>query len=94
MGFPTDMFPILFLIPRLAGWLSHWQEFLADPDNKIARPFQVYKGSGERSYQQASSHAAVSVNPEELRVSRSALNRRRDAALSQVVAANFYAWEK
>jgi citrate synthase len=93
MGFPTDMFPILFLIPRLAGWLSHWQEFLIDPENKIARPFQIYKGSGERSYEQASgSHATV--NPDELRVTRSALNRRRDAALSQVLAANVYAWEK
>lgn len=93
MGFPTDMFPILFLIPRLAGWLSHWSEYLVDPDNKIARPFQVYKGSGERSYDQASaSHATV--NPDELKVTRSALNRRRDAALSQVVAANAYDWEK
>jgi len=75
-------------------WRCTWRSELST-DNEIARPFQVYKGSAERSYQQASSsHAAVSVNPEELRVSRSALNRRRDAALSQLVAANVKTREK
>jgi hypothetical protein len=38
MGFPTDMFPVLFTIPRTVGWLSHWNEFLNDPENKIIRP--------------------------------------------------------
>ncbi len=38
MGFPTDMFPILFAIPRVAGWLAHWNEFIPDPENKIVRP--------------------------------------------------------
>lgn len=38
MGFPTDMFPILFAIPRCSGWLAHWKEFLDDPENKIVRP--------------------------------------------------------
>ena len=38
MGFPTDMFVILFAIPRVAGWLAHWTEFLDDPENKIVRP--------------------------------------------------------
>lgn len=38
MGFPTDFFPILFTLPRIAGWLSHWNEFLDDPENKIVRP--------------------------------------------------------
>ena len=50
MGFPTDFFPILFTLPRIAGWLSHWNEFLDDPENKIVRPRQVYKGYTRRDY--------------------------------------------
>lgn len=42
MGFPTDMFPVLFCIPRAVGWLAHWLEGLDDPENKIARPRQMY----------------------------------------------------
>src|ERR1700738_1221742 len=43
MGFPMEMFPVLFAIPRTAGWLAHWQEML-DQDSKIARPRQLYIG--------------------------------------------------
>jgi len=50
MGFPVDMFPVLFAIPRTAGWLAQWQEMLLDPDTRIARPRQVYTGSDERPY--------------------------------------------
>jgi citrate synthase len=50
MGFPMEMFTVLFAIPRMAGWLAHWQELLADPEQKISRPRQLYVGSGERSY--------------------------------------------
>jgi citrate synthase len=50
MGFPVDMFPVLFAIPRTAGWLAHWQEMMNDPDQKIARPRQVYNGYDERPY--------------------------------------------
>lgn len=50
MGFPTDMFPVLFAIPRAVGWLAHWLELLDDPDNRIVRPKQVYLGSGPRDY--------------------------------------------
>jgi len=50
MGFPTDMFPVLFTIPRAVGWLAHWLEFLDDPENRIVRPRQVYKGPSKRSY--------------------------------------------
>jgi citrate synthase len=49
MGFPLEMFPVLFAIPRTAGWLAHWQEML-DQDSKIARPRQLYIGSEERNY--------------------------------------------
>jgi len=48
MGFPTDIFPVLFAIPRMAGWLAHWQEMLQDPEQKIARPRQIYTGHLER----------------------------------------------
>ena len=44
MGFPIDMFTVLFAIPRTAGWLAHWQELLADKDQKISRPRQWYDG--------------------------------------------------
>jgi citrate synthase len=50
MGFPMDMFPVLFAIPRVAGWLAQWQEMLGDGDQKIARPRQVYTGYDERPY--------------------------------------------
>ncbi|OMJ75755.1 hypothetical protein SteCoe_25019 [Stentor coeruleus] len=50
MGFPTDMFPVLFTIPRVAGWLAHWKEFHADPENKIVRPRQNYIGKRTRDY--------------------------------------------
>ena len=41
MGFPTEFFPVLFAIPRMAGYLAHWKESLDDPDTKIMRPQQV-----------------------------------------------------
>jgi citrate synthase len=50
MGFPVDMFPVLFAIPRVAGWLAQWEEMLEDEDQKIARPRQVYTGYDERSF--------------------------------------------
>ena len=50
MGFPTDYFPVLFLIPRTVGWLAHWNEFVDDKENRIVRPFQVYVGEGKRDY--------------------------------------------
>ena len=49
MGFPLEMFPVLFAIPRTAGWLAHWQEMLAQ-DSKIARPRQLYIGDDIRDY--------------------------------------------
>ena len=50
MGFPVDTFPVLFAIPRTAGWLAQWNEMLEDPDQKIARPRQIYTGSARRDY--------------------------------------------
>ncbi len=50
MKFPVDMFPVLFAIPRTSGWLAQWVEMLNDPDQKIARPRQVYLGQRTRDY--------------------------------------------
>jgi len=50
MGFPVDMFPVLFAIPRTAGWIAQWEEMLTDPEQKIARPRQLYVGSPGRDY--------------------------------------------
>jgi citrate synthase len=49
MGFPPEMFTVLFAIPRTSGWLAHFQELLAQ-DMKIARPRQLYVGADERDY--------------------------------------------
>jgi len=50
MGFPMEMFPVLFAIPRTSGWLAQWAEMVRDPEQKIARPRQVYIGEQARSY--------------------------------------------
>jgi citrate synthase len=50
MGFPVEMFPVLFAIPRASGWIAQWEEMLLDPEQKIARPRQIYTGSGMRHY--------------------------------------------
>ena len=50
MGFPVTMFPVLFAIPRTVGWLSQWVELLNDPDQKIARPRQIYLGERTRDF--------------------------------------------
>src|ERR1700733_13981469 len=50
MGFPTEMFTVLFAIGRLPGWLAHYKEMLHDPATKIARPRQVYTGPAERDF--------------------------------------------
>ncbi|MBI4670887.1 MAG: citrate synthase [Chloroflexi bacterium] len=50
MGFPVSFFPVLFAIPRTAGWLAQWVEMVEDPDQKIARPRQIYTGYGLRNF--------------------------------------------
>jgi len=50
MGFPMTMFPVLFAIPRTSGWLAQWAEMVRDPEQRIARPRQVYIGEQERQY--------------------------------------------
>jgi len=50
LGLPVGMFPVMFAIPRTAGWLAQWLEGVVDPEQKIARPRQLYVGAGERDY--------------------------------------------
>lgn len=50
MGFPVEMFPVLFAIPRTSGWVAQWVEMLLDSEQKIARPRQVYLGAEKREY--------------------------------------------
>ncbi len=50
MGFPVEMFPVLFAIPRTSGWIAQWEEMLLDPEQKIARPKQLYLGAARRDY--------------------------------------------
>ncbi|MGO1481032.1 MAG: citrate synthase [Brachybacterium sp.] len=50
IGFPTEMFTVLFAIGRLPGWIAQWQEMIHDPETKIGRPRQIYTGHAERSY--------------------------------------------
>ena len=53
MGFPADMFTVLFALGRLPGWIAQWREMIADPATKIGRPRQVYVGATERDWQPA-----------------------------------------
>lgn len=50
MGLPVDMYPVLFAIPRTAGWLAQWKEMMTDEEQKIARPRQIYTGYDTRDY--------------------------------------------
>jgi citrate synthase len=50
MGFPVEMFAVLFAIARTVGWVAQWEEMLLDPDTKIARPKQLYEGANTRDY--------------------------------------------
>jgi citrate synthase len=61
MGFPVDMFPVLFAIPRTSGWLAQWVEMLEDTDQKIARPRQIYLGQRTRDYVEMSQRDGTSA---------------------------------
>jgi len=50
MGFPKDFFPVLFAIPRTAGWIAQWEEMLQDSEQKISRPKQIYTGPPRREF--------------------------------------------
>ena len=50
LGFPTEMFTVLYAIARTAGWIAHWKEMIGDPSQRIGRPRQLYTGATERAY--------------------------------------------
>ncbi|MCW2674675.1 MAG: citrate (Si)-synthase [Frankiales bacterium] len=50
LGFPAEMFTVLFALGRLPGWIAQWREMIEDPQTKIGRPRQVYVGPAERAY--------------------------------------------
>jgi citrate synthase len=50
MGFPTDMFTVLFAVARTVGWIAQWKEMIEDPSQKIGRPRQLYTGAAQRDY--------------------------------------------
>ena len=52
MGFPVEMFPVLFAIPRTSGWVAQWEEMILDQEQKISRPRQIYTGADVREYVQ------------------------------------------
>ena len=62
MGFKPEMFTVLFAIPRTAGWLAQWQEMLTDPEQKIARPRQVWIGHETRKFVPIEQRQAVAAD--------------------------------
>ena len=60
IGFPTEMFTVLFAIGRLPGWIAQWEEMIHDPETKIGRPRQIYTGHAERAYTEMSERTGTS----------------------------------
>ena len=50
MGFPTEMFTVLFAVARTVGWVAQWNEMITDPVQRIGRPRQLYTGKTERNF--------------------------------------------
>lgn len=73
-GFPTDMFPVLFAVPRTVGWLAHWFESIQDPEVKIVRPRQLYEGPSRRDFTPVSERRPASYPTRE--ISMSAYHKR------------------
>ncbi|KAJ3347882.1 hypothetical protein HDU83_001708 [Entophlyctis luteolus] len=79
MGFPLDMYPVLFAIPRTAGWLAHWKEQVEGGNVKIWRPRQVYVGQGLRQYVPIEQRSK-SVKDEDTWFKKHEFSKRRTAA--------------
>ena len=78
LGFPTDMFPVLFSIPRVVGWLANWKEFINDPEFRIVRPRQNYIGKKNLNYTEVENRPFVDVNMD---CYTSAVSKRREKSL-------------
>ena len=79
MGIPTDMFTVIFAIPRTSGWIAQWMEQNEDPELKIARPRQIYTGRRDVDYTPLTSATVPRRSPGRRRRDR----RSRGAALSR-----------
>jgi citrate synthase len=77
MGFPRDIYPVLYAIPRMAGWMAHWTEVQSDPQQRLVRPRQHYKGYGRRLFQELGERKQ---HPYEIEAVKSKGSRRREAA--------------
>lgn len=62
MGFPTNMFTVIFAIGRTVGWVSHWKEMIEDDEKKIGRPRQLYTGNGARKFESVEQRAFVEAS--------------------------------
>ena len=86
LGFPTDMFPILFAIPRTVGWLANWKELLEDPEFKIVRPRQNYQGPRKQEYVPLDNRSQQKQHPllnkmVDLNCTQSAVSKRRQKSI-------------
>eukprot|EP00271_Cylindrocystis_brebissonii_P012079 TRINITY_DN3015_c1_g1_i1.p1 TRINITY_DN3015_c1_g1~~TRINITY_DN3015_c1_g1_i1.p1 ORF type:complete len:521 (-),score=100.78 TRINITY_DN3015_c1_g1_i1:770-2332(-) len=82
LGFPPEFFPVLFAIPRMAGYLAHWKESLDDPDTKIMRPQQCYVGEWLRHYTPTSVRTAPPPSADKMgQIAVSNATKRRRAAI-------------
>ena len=82
------MFPVLFTVPRVAGWLAHWLELLDDPETRIYRPRQIYAGEGRRSVPEIGLRfpADVNLHGESVRSDPEAAKRRETAGALRVTS--------
>ncbi|UYG16826.1 citrate synthase [Brachybacterium huguangmaarense] len=84
IGFPTDMFTVLFAIGRTPGWIAQWDEMIHDPETKIGRPRQVYIGHTERTYQPMSARTGTTeLRLEELHAELDKERRAQQEKLAQ-----------
>ncbi|KAF8554635.1 hypothetical protein OG21DRAFT_1508754 [Imleria badia] len=79
MGFPMDFFPVLFVVPRVVGWLAHWRQMMLSPEGvKIWRPRQIYVGPSERPYVPVEERQAVEgIGKEPSAMVHSGITKRR-----------------
>ena len=82
MGFPTDFFPVLFAIPRVAGWLAHWRESLLTADGgKIWRPRQIFVGHDIRPFVPMHKRKDDKDGREDVKISSHLFNKRYTISL-------------
>lgn len=77
IGLPANLFPLLYCIPKVAGWLAHWMEFQDDPEARMVRPCQNYDGHGKRELVEVSEREEGEIMLETM---MSHWRVRRDAA--------------